>query len=381
MAAVKAVDKRKRKKRKRRSQAPVALVYFVTVIIFMALLSALSVYLLKRFNIIRNQQEEEAVVTNKNFNDMLARVNSKGVLADITIMRIDPENQSILVIPIPSLMVTRTDPSKTFRDVFEAQGMSGVRNEVEMTFGITIDNYITLTNESFERVADLCGGITYTAPEELYRLSKENDENDISIERGELVTLSGRQIRLLAQLDDLFSNGRQGNNDFLGEAVEELVNSAFQQANVTIDNLDNIYHIMTQNSDTDMDEESWKLQKSYLKDMLTSGLSPAKKMLPTGKWSEDRFVIDQSFVDDARLSLGGNSSEYVGRPVQDGTGTAVQTAPDPAQGTAQPADAQPAETQPAETQPAEETQPAAEEGQPEDTQPPETAAEEEVPAA
>lgn len=378
MAAVEAVNKKKKRK-KRRSQAPVALVYFVTVIIFMALLSALSVYLLKRFNVIRTRQEEEQVVTNKIFNDMFARVNSKGVLADITIMRINPEEQTITVVPVPALMVTKNDASKTFRDVFDAQGMSGVRNEIEMTFGITVDNYITLTNESFERVADLCGGITYTAPEELYRLSKENDENDISIMRGELVTLGGRQIRLLAQLDDLFSNGRQGNNEFLGEAVESLVNNAFQQSNVTIDNLDNIYRIMTQNSDTDMDEDDWKLQKSYIKDMLTSGLSPAKKMVPTGKWSEDRFVIDQNFLSDVRLALGGGQGEIAARPA------ASETTP---QTSAEVQTSQPAELHTIEeTQPVEEEQPDAEGGETEgeqgvETMPEETEAPvEDIPAA
>lgn len=289
----------KKKKRKRRSQAPVALVYFVTVIIFMALLAVFSVYMLKKFEVITPPQEEEVVVTNKKFNNLFARVNSKGVLADMTIMRIDPENQSIVVVPIPSVTVTKSNGTQTFRDVFETQGMAGVRNEIEITFGITVSNYITLTNESFERIADLCGGITYTAMEDLYRLSTDNDENDISIARGELVTLGGRQIRLLTQYP-VFSNGKQGNNEFLGEAVEALVNGAFQQSNVIMDNLDNIYNIMTSNSDTDFTEEDFKLQKSYLKEMLSSGIIPASKMIPEGTWADDRFSLSEQFVTDIR---------------------------------------------------------------------------------
>ena len=47
----------KKRKRKRKSQAPVALVYVVTVLIFMALISMLAVYLLKSFGLLKEDEE------------------------------------------------------------------------------------------------------------------------------------------------------------------------------------------------------------------------------------------------------------------------------------------------------------------------------------
>ena len=285
------------KKRKKRSQAPVALVYVVTVLVFMALISMLSVYLLKTFHVIGTENKEETVISVQTFNDLFARVNSKGVLSDMTLIRIDPTDNSILVVPISALTVN-TQNKVTMRDAYADAGMAGVKEAVEATLGMKVDNYATLSNESFERVCDIYGGITYQATEELYYLSQENDENDISISKGELVTLGGRQIRLLTQYP-VFSNGKQGNNEFLGAAMESLINSMFQQSYITRDNLDNLYNIITTNSDTDMNIDDFKLQKSYIKDMLSGGIVPAVKMVPEGTWAEndENFTISDKFIE------------------------------------------------------------------------------------
>lgn len=286
----------KKRKKKRRSQAPVALVYVVTVLIFMALISMLAIYLLKSYGLVGNDEEEESVVTVQTFNDLFARVNSKGVLSDMVLMRIDPTSDTILVVPISAMTVNKAN-NLTMRDVFSNSRMAGVKDAVEGTFGLRVDNYASLSNDAFERVCDIYGGITYKAPEELYYLSKDNDENDISIQKGELATLSGRQIRLLTQYP-VFSNGKQGNNEFLGTATESLINSMFQQDYITKDNLDNLYNIVTTNSDTDMNLEDFKLQKSYLNEMLSSSKSPAVKLVPRGAWGENdsTFTISEDFI-------------------------------------------------------------------------------------
>ena len=237
------------------------------------------------------------MISVQTFNDLFARVNSKGVLSDMTLIRIDPTDNSILVVPISALTVN-TQNKVTMRDTYADAGMAGVKEAVEATLGMKVDNYATLSNESFERVCDIYGGITYQATEELYYLSQENDENDISISKGELVTLGGRQIRLLTQYP-VFSNGKQGNNEFLGAAMESLINSMFQQSYITRDNLDNLYNIITTNSDTDMNIDDFKLQKSYIKDMLSGGIVPAVKMVPEGTWAEndENFTISDKFIE------------------------------------------------------------------------------------
>ncbi|MBQ8965575.1 LCP family protein [Ruminococcus sp.] len=314
-----------KRKKKKRSQAPVALVYVVTVLVFMALLFMLALYLLKTYHIIGNEVEEEPVVKVQTFNDLFARVNSKGDLADMTLVRIDPTTNGILVVPMSGATVNSAD-NQTMMNVYKTAGMAGVKEAVENTLGMKVDNYATLSNDAFERVYDIYGGITYTAPEELYYLSKTNDYNDISILKGELATLSGRQVRLLTQYP-VYSNGRQGNNEFLGEAVESLVNSMFQQDYITEDNLDNIYGIITANSDTDMNADDFKLQKTYIKEMLAGGITPAQKMIPEGVWSQDEatFTINGDFITKLKEKAAETSPELGGGNAIDNSATGALT--------------------------------------------------------
>ncbi|HCJ41572.1 LCP family protein [uncultured Ruminococcus sp.] len=309
-----------KRKRKKRSQAPVALVYVVTVLIFMALISMLSIYLLKTFHIIDDKKEEEPVVTVQTFNDLFARVNSKGVLSDMTLIRIDPTDNSVLVVPISALTLNSAN-KVTMRETFAQAGMAGVKEAVEGTLGMKIDNYATLSNDAFERVCDIYGGITYMATEELYYISKDNDENDITIMKGEMSTLSGRQIRLLTQYP-VFSKGKQGNNEFLGEAMESLINNMFLHSNITSDNLDNLYNIITTNSDTDMNMDDFKLQKSYIKDMLSEGIVPAEKLVPEGVWADkdENFTISEDFITKLKEKAAETTPEL-------GGGTAIEKTP------------------------------------------------------
>ena len=285
------------KKKKRKSQAPVALVYFVTVLLFLGMFAMLSIYLLKEFNVIDDKSNNtDAVTTSITFNNLYARVNSKGVLADLAVVRISPATQRIVVVPMSAFTICKSDSSKNFREIYEAGGITKLKSEIKETFGFEIDNYMSITNSAFETVADIFGGMTYTPEEELYYLSQENNDNDISLSAGQLENLSGRQIRLLCQYP-VFSNGREGNLQFLGQALTSLLNSAFQQSNITTDNLQNIYEITTANSDTDMTTDDFKLQKSYIKEMLLENLTPAEEMCPEGTWTDNnKFEVSDDFV-------------------------------------------------------------------------------------
>ena len=83
---------------------------------------------------------------------------------------------------------------------------------------------------------------------------------------------------------------------FLGEVLYQLVNGAFQQKNITKNNLDNIYNIMTSNSDTNLTNNDYKLQKSYINEMLSENIEPAVKLVPEGTWTdESHFTVSDEF--------------------------------------------------------------------------------------
>ena len=269
-------------KKKRRSQAPIALVYFITMIIFLFVIGMLALYALREFGVIGNDDSDsDAGIKSPVYNTLFARVNSKGVLADATVIRVAPDAKKIIIMPVSAFTVSG---SQTMREIHEEGGMVKLEAAVADTFGINIDNYVSLTNDAFENAADIVGGITYTPDEELYYLSQDNDENDIAIPSGDLTNLSGHQ--------------------FLGTAVTMLINNAFQQTNITKDNLDNFYNIFTANSDTDWTSAQYKEEKSYLKDMLDQNLTPAEALVPEGEWTDDsHFKVSDKFKESVQTML------------------------------------------------------------------------------
>ena len=166
-------------KKKRRSQAPIALVYFITMIIFLFVIGMLALYALREFGVIGNDDSNsDEGIKSPVYNTLFARVNSKGVLADATVIRVAPDAKKIIIMPVSAFTVSG---SQTMREIHEEGGMVKLEAAVADTFGITIDNYVSLTNDAFENAADIVGGITYTPDEELYYLSQDNDENDIAV--------------------------------------------------------------------------------------------------------------------------------------------------------------------------------------------------------
>ena len=285
-----------KRKKKRKSQAPIALVYFITMIVFLVIIGLVAFYMLRKMGVLGNDDDNgTGEIQNPTYNTFLARINSKDVLVEMTVLRVAPDAQQIIVIPVSAFTVN--DDGKTLREVYEGEGLKKVENTVSDMLGIKFDNYATVSNTAFETICDIVGGIPYAPDEELYYLSQDNDENDISLPAGELSQLSGRQIRLISQYP-VFSEGRGGNMKFLGTAVAALVNNAFQQSSLTKDNLDNIYNLITSNSNTDWTREQFIEEKMKIREMLDLHLTPATALIPEGEWTDEtHFKMSQEYLD------------------------------------------------------------------------------------
>lgn len=285
-------EQTKKKAVKRKSQVPMAVVYFGTMLLFLAVFGLIASFLVNRINELNQPAQAEPISKTPSFNIMFARVNSKNVLSDMSVIRFSPETNTVVVVPVSSFIVD-SDSGNTLRNVYQDKGVSGLKSAVESEFGLTVDNYVTVSNDAFDQVVDLFGGIIYKPEEELYYLS-EKDEDDISLRKDQTVSLVGRQIRLLFQYP-VFSDGKNGNLTFMGEAMTQIVKNAFRQSSITKNNLDNIYNIITNNSDTDLDKNVFKTQKGYIKQMLDTNAVNCKVLVPSGEWKDDAMKMSGEF--------------------------------------------------------------------------------------
>ncbi len=297
-----------RKKAKKRSQAPVALVYFITLLLALSLVGGVSYYFLKKYDVFKTDDESSGTEKSTSVNLLFARVNETGEFRDLCVFRIDSAKKEIIIVPQPD--VTKTSTGKQYREVMAESGINGLERAVGQALGIQIDYHATVTDSAFEQVADIMGGMTYTAPQELYHISQKSGRDDISLQKGDSVTLNARQIRNLMDLN-IFNNNKQGNLEFMGQAMEEVVNNGFRQATMLKDNLYNIYEILMVGSDTNITKEAFNEIRKYLNVMLDERDIPARVMQPEGFWNNDytAFTMKDEFRTSVASAFGVKPSE------------------------------------------------------------------------
>ena len=284
----------KRKRRKKPSQAPVALIYFVTLLLFLGIFGLVAKLIIDKLSGGEAETPDLSQTTIESYNTLYARVNDKDVLSDLSVIRIAPEHNKIAVIPLSAFTVSDTDGVSTFREIYADGGIRQLQQAVDTTLGIKTDYYFTISNQIFEDCMDIIGGFVYAPEEELYYLSPTND-NDISLRENEPVSLSGLQIRLICQYP-VFSEGRQGNTEFLGTALTSIINSAFDQADIIKDSLDLLYNKTVDGSNTNMSENDYKSLRVYIKQMLDNKVQPAYALVPEGQWTDEKhFVISAEY--------------------------------------------------------------------------------------
>lgn len=287
----------KKQAKKRKSQVPVALVYFATLMLFIAVFGLIASFIIDKLNELNDPKPVNNKTPVASFNLLYAHVNSKNVLAEMSVVRVSPETNKVVLLPVSSY-IKNDGSDKTFREIYEDGGVVKLKNAVENTFGVKVDNYVTVSNKAYERLIDMIGGIIYTPKEDLYYIAK-NDADDISIRSGQAISLVGRQIRLISQYP-VFESGKKGNLEFMGEALEQLVTSALRQTSITKNNLDNMYNIIIENSDTDWDRNSFKIHKTYIKNMLDTNDTECILLTPDGEWSDNKMTVSDQFNDELK---------------------------------------------------------------------------------
>ena len=296
--------KAKKNKKKKRSQAPIALVYFIALCVCLVTVGGTVLMLFKNNNFMNFGNAESTAYEGYTSNDcktvLFARVNSKNVLHDLVIYRLDPTKDKLFIVPLTAYTYD-TASGKDLKQALEAGGMPGLTQAVESCYGISIDRYMTVSNSAFQNFCDQLGGYTYTAPEDLYYLSgdKDTDANDVALKAGSTQNLMGKQIRLIMTYP-VFSEGRQGNIKFMASALETMLKSAFALPDSTKGELDIWYNILKKKADTNFEEEDYTQMKGIVTDMLDRATAPVIALTPTGTWSEDekQFIPAQGFKDE-----------------------------------------------------------------------------------
>ncbi len=288
-------------KKKRKSQAPIALVYFSTMVVFIVILGAIALVLMN--NLVDETEKTSSVSvsddkpTDENNQTFFYMVkDGDNNLETAMLARILPADGKIMLVPLsPYTMTSANGAENTLAEVFESGGASDATSAISETLGISIDRYMSMSEECFENVCDNIGSITYEVFEDMYYVDKNSDDVT-NYTKGDKISLQGSEMRLFITYPK-YSNGYSQNVMVAGEFMQSLINNGFK-LQTTRDNLESIYSsLLKESSEKNFNSGDFSDNKEYYYYIIDNFDNPAYFLTPTGTWSEKgyQFTADESF--------------------------------------------------------------------------------------
>lgn len=288
-------------KKKRNSQAPIALVYFSTMVVFIIIFGAIAIGLMNKMVIepqgSSSYSVEDSSPTEKNNQTFFYMVkDDKNKLETAMIARFMPVDGKILLAPLSPYTIASADSTgQTISQIFQSSGAAETTKAVSEVLGISIDRYMSMGQECFENLCDNIGSITYEITENMYYVDKNSDDI-INYSKGDKISLQGSQIRMFITYPK-YKDGKSQNVLVAGGFMKSLINSGFK-LQTTRDNLDSIYsNLMKESSEKNFNVNDFEETKEFYYYVMDNFDNPADMLTPTGTWSEkqDKFTFDDAF--------------------------------------------------------------------------------------
>ena len=299
-----------KKNGKRKNQLPVAFAYFLTLLICLVAFGFLGYYVLDRFVFKEDGSSMKPVdlsvpTAEDRFSTLYIQVDDFNEMKSALLVRIIPDKCQVRIVPVsPGLMSAAyaEDAKTTVGEIYAQSGVTGVKKAVENAYGVPVDKYMTVTNSSFDSVVDYIGGITYTPTEDMFYFDEKNGD-EISCRKGEKIALNHNLLRVYINYPK-FSGGQSQNVKIMSDVMTKFINEAFMQVDMLSNNMDTIFNVIYNSSDTDMTRNEYIRYKKGILYILENETSPCESITPVGTWTGDKFEPGESFSDELKKFFG-----------------------------------------------------------------------------
>ncbi|MFT3950511.1 MAG: LCP family protein [Oscillospiraceae bacterium] len=271
--------------RKKRSQAPVALVYFLTLMLCLVVFGFAGMKLMQSLSSTGDDASsvptaQSAGISEANNRTMLFLMIDSGKVSNCAVIRSLPATGKLVVIPLSPATVCE---GQTISNLYAAGGIISVRKSLETELGITTDKYMTVTGDAFDKVVKLTGGVLYTVTEELFYRDPITKES-VAYPKGTKTALEGAQLRMIMNYPT-FSDGAAANVKVTGTLLADWLNTVFQTAGLTDDDIDSVFNALYEQSDSNITTVEYKVAKVSINYLRNNAVRPAYCIIPTGTWS------------------------------------------------------------------------------------------------
>lgn len=214
--------------------------------------------------------------------------------ATFVLMRSKPIEKRVIFIGIPTTTISIIDGQQEhIQNSYDRGGAQAAVNFVNQTFGITVDRYIRFDSESFRKVCDVLGGVTYFVEPDIAGFKKEGGEEYLNSRQIEtLITypmFNGREVQRAYTASSILSAML---NQTDGKRVADNFRTSF----------DSIINMVT----TDITAVDYKNRQYAIRNMLENGTSIANFFILDGENSNDDFIPSGDFIDSIRAEYFGD---------------------------------------------------------------------------
>lgn len=202
------------------------------------------------------------------------------------LMRSIPKDKKILFFGIPTNTIALVDgKQQSLRKAYESGGATAVVTLAQQMFEIEIDRYMKLDSDTFVKVCDLLGGVTYPVTAEIAGFSNDGAEQ----------YLSGSQIETLVTYP-LYDGGEVERAYISSSLASNMVNQA--DGKRVADQLDTSFNTIINmlGNNTNVTAVDYKNRKAAIKNMFERGNSIATFIVVDGTIADSDFILNSTFV-------------------------------------------------------------------------------------
>lgn len=290
-----------KKAENRRKQFPVAIAYFLTLIIGLLIFGALGYYVVDKF--VADDDGDKVKVegldiptAEDRYTMLYVQVDDFNELNHALLVRVLPDQSEIRIVPISKKLLAseyEDDPLSALESIYINKGVNGVENAIENTMGVNVDHYMTVTNGAFDNVVDYIGGVTIAPDEDIFYTDPQTGEQ-IYGKKGVMMTLDNTYTRLYINYPN-FSDGAKENVEAMHDIMPRFINEMFLQADNLSNNMDTFFNVIYNSSDTDITKNEYLKSKKGINYIISYGEVPCSSLNPTGEWLNGELFVDEDF--------------------------------------------------------------------------------------
>lgn len=275
----------------KKKKGRIAVPYIIALIIFLIIVGGAAYMLFDYFNLGKDSglpelsQGNTENITYEDSHTVLLVLETPDEHRSVTfaVMRSVPKEKKLVFAGIPANTLGTFDGRDAALSKVYGKGGAGDAVEfLERILDVDIDRYIVFDKDSFNKICDMLGGVTYTPGVQISGLGDPDKAH----------YMVGSQIKKLITYPS-FKDGEMQRAYNTGEVLAAMVNQTDYMR--LSDNLDLYFDVIKEIPDTDITAADFKSKKNGVRYMFRKGRAVAEYAYVTGKSRGGYFVIDESF--------------------------------------------------------------------------------------